>query len=127
MGSNVSLINRKLSVRGLSLDGGKGVTGLLEEERDRVGCHGCLGGFFGSRAKAVEGCNDDDQREGVGSGKLREFGAFGDTSKSVVAAMATAAFEAFWVSSSNLTSIACGNGGPNCYNIGMKKSGIDCN
>jgi hypothetical protein len=43
------------------------------------------------------------------------------------AAMATAAFEAFLVSSSNLISIACGNGGLNCYNIGMKKSRIDGN
>jgi hypothetical protein len=44
-----------------------------------------------------------------------------------VAAMTTVAFKAFLVSSSNLTSIACGNGGPNCYNIGMKKSSIDEN
>ena len=79
MGSNVSLINRKLSVRGLSLDGGKGVTGLLEEECDRIWCHACLGGFLGNRAMAVEDRNDDNQREGVGSGKLGEFGAFGGT------------------------------------------------
>ncbi len=45
-----------------------------------------------------------------------------------VAAMATAAFKAFLVSSSNLTSIACDDGGPkNCNNIGMKKSSIDGN
>ncbi len=43
------------------------------------------------------------------------------------AAMATAAFKAFLVSSSNLISVACGNGGPNHYNIGMKKSSIDGN
>ncbi len=44
------------------------------------------------------------------------------------AAIATAAFEAFLVSSLNLTSIACGNGGPNnCYIICMKKSSIDSN
>jgi hypothetical protein len=42
-------------------------------------------------------------------------------------AMATAAFKDFLVSSLNLISIACGNGGPNCYNIGMKKSSIDGN
>ena len=41
------------------------------------------------------------------------------------AAMATVAFEAFSVSSLNLTSIACGNGEPNRYNIGMNKSSID--
>jgi hypothetical protein len=40
-------------------------------------------------------------------------------------AMATVAFEAFSMSSLNLISIACGNGGPKCYNIGMKKSSND--
>jgi hypothetical protein len=43
------------------------------------------------------------------------------------AVMATAAFEAFSVSSSNLTYIVCGDGGPNRYNICMKKSSIDGN
>jgi hypothetical protein len=42
--------------------------------------------------------------------------------------MATLAFEDFLVSSSNLISIAGGNGGAmKHYNIGMKKSSIDGN
>jgi hypothetical protein len=43
------------------------------------------------------------------------------------AVMATVAFEAFLVSSLNLTSIACVDEGPNHYNIDMKKSSIDGN
>ncbi len=56
--------------------------GLLKEERDCVGRHACLGRFFGSRARAVEDRDDDNQRKGVGSSELGEFGAFGDTAKS---------------------------------------------
>jgi hypothetical protein len=57
--------------------------GLLEEEHNRVGRHACLGRFFGDRARAVEYYDDDNQRKGVGSRKLRDFGAFGDMAKSV--------------------------------------------
>jgi hypothetical protein len=43
------------------------------------------------------------------------------------AAMTTASYKAFLVSGSNLISIAGSDGGPNCCNIGMKKSSIDGN
>jgi hypothetical protein len=55
--------------------------GLLEEESDYVRRHACLGGFLGDQARAVEYRDDDDQRKGIGSGKLGEFGALGDTAK----------------------------------------------
>jgi hypothetical protein len=48
---------------------GKGVTRLLEEERDCVGRHGCLDGFFGGQAGAVEYRDDDDGYKGVGRSK----------------------------------------------------------
>ncbi len=48
---------------------GKDVTRLLEEERDCVGHHGCLDGFFGGRAGAIEYRDDDDGRKGVGRSK----------------------------------------------------------
>jgi hypothetical protein len=34
-------------------------------------------------ARAVEDCNDDNQHKGIGSSKLGELGAFGDTAKSI--------------------------------------------
>ncbi len=56
---------------------------LPEEERDRVGRHTCLGGFFGDRAGSIEDCYNYNQRNGVGSGKLGGLGAFEDMAESV--------------------------------------------
>jgi hypothetical protein len=42
---------------------------LLEEGHDCVGRHGYLDGFFGGQAGAVEYCDDDDGRKGVGCSK----------------------------------------------------------
>jgi hypothetical protein len=75
---------RGIIVRGLPLDGREVITQLLEEEGDRIRHHGELGRFFdGGRAGAVKDCNDDDQSNGVGSGKLGRFAVFGDTAERV--------------------------------------------
>ena len=67
------------------LEGRKNVERLFEEESDCVRTHGCLGGFFRGRAGAIEDCDDNNQRECVGSGKLGELGGFGDSGESVSA------------------------------------------
>jgi hypothetical protein len=65
-----------------SLQGGEGVMGLFEEAKDRVGNHvGLL--CFRCRTGAGKDCNDGDDGNCIGKGKLRVLGAFGDVSKSV--------------------------------------------
>ena len=76
--------------------GGKGAIGLFEEAGDGVGHHLRLivaenllarkGSIFPNErcwTGAVEDCNDDDQCDGIGKGKLRVFGAFGNSAESV--------------------------------------------
>ena len=70
-------------VRGLSIEGGKGLTRLPEEERDRFGHHERLGRFSRDQVGSVDDCNDYDEGKGVGSSKLVELGAFGDTTEPV--------------------------------------------
>jgi len=82
-------------VRWFPLEGRKNVERLFEEESDGVGTHGCLGGFFGGRAGAVEDCFDNDQRECVGSGKLGGFGGFEDAGESVSAGDGHGGFRGF--------------------------------
>ncbi len=56
--------------------------GLFEEANDCVGHH--LSGLcFRRRVGAVMDCNDGNEGNCVGKGKLRVLGAFGDSSKSV--------------------------------------------
>ena len=65
-----------------SLQGGEGVMGLFEEAKDRVGNHvGLL--CFRCRVGAVKDCNDGNEGNCIGKGKLRVLGAFGDLSESV--------------------------------------------
>jgi hypothetical protein len=73
----------EIVIGGLFLEGGEGIPCLFKEEGDRVGRHAELGGFFGSRARAVEDRDDDNQRECVGSGKLGDFGAFREPAEPV--------------------------------------------
>jgi hypothetical protein len=85
--------------------------------------------FLGKRCRmvAVEDCNDDDQSDGVGKGKLRVLGAFKNLSKCVGSTMAMVDLAALSVSSSNLISIAArSKEGPNWrwISLGMKKSSI---
>jgi hypothetical protein len=96
-GGRVSLIaSRSLSV-GFPLSGGGGVVRLFEVTVVFVGVHFLVGNccrelltnkgsiFLGKKSwvGAVKGCNDDDQSNSVGKGKLRVLGAFGDSSESV--------------------------------------------
>jgi hypothetical protein len=119
-GGRVSLIaSRSLSV-GFPLSGGGGVVRLFEETVVFVGVHFLVGNccrelltnkgsiFLGKKSwvGAVKGCNDDDQSNSVGKGKLRVLGAFGDSSESVGSYIATVVLVALLVSSSNLISIA---------------------
>jgi hypothetical protein len=56
--------------------------GLFEEASDCVRHH--VGLFcFRRQAGAVKDCNDGDEGNRVGKGKLRVLGAFGDSSKSI--------------------------------------------
>jgi hypothetical protein len=55
--------------------------GLFEEASDCVGHHGLL--CFRHLAGAIKDCNDVDEGNHIGKGKLRVPGAFGDSSKSV--------------------------------------------
>jgi hypothetical protein len=65
-----------------SLQGGEGVMGLFEEVKDRIKCHvGLL--CFRCRMGAGKDCNDDNEGNCIGKGKLRVLGAFGDLSQSV--------------------------------------------
>jgi hypothetical protein len=89
----------------VSLQRGEGIVCLLKEEHDCVGHH-TLDQFLGGWAGAVDDC-DDDQSNCIGIGKLGNSVAL-KTQQSPYAAAATAAFEAFLVSSSNLISIAKG-------------------
>jgi hypothetical protein len=82
---------------------------------------------FGEHGKGHRDCNDDNHCKGIGSSKWGNLVPSETRQSPYVAAIATVAFRAFSVSSSNLISIAYGNGGPNCYNIGKKKSSIDGN
>ncbi len=69
MGKRVSRIKIRLSSIGFPSRGGEGVMHLLEEERDCFGHHGCLDGFFGGRAGAIEYCDDNDGCKGIGRSK----------------------------------------------------------
>ncbi len=56
--------------------------GIFEEASDCVGRHVGLLCFRG-RVGAVKDCNDGDEGNCIGGGKLRVLGAFGDLSMSV--------------------------------------------
>jgi hypothetical protein len=101
--------------------------GLFEEEHDRIGCHACLGVFWGDRARDVEYRNDDNQHKGVGSGELGEFSAFRDTAKSICSCDDRGGLRGFFGVMFELDFHCLWQWGPNCYDIGMKKSSIDGN
>ncbi len=61
------------------------------------------------RTVAVEDCNDDDQGDGVGKGKLRVLGAFRNASDCVGSRDHNGGSGSLSVSSSNLISIAAGS------------------
>ncbi len=65
-----------------SFQGGEGVMGLFEEASDCVGPHVSLL-CFRCRAGAVKYCNDGNEGNCIGKGKLRVLGAFRDSSESV--------------------------------------------
>jgi hypothetical protein len=56
--------------------------GLFEEVSDHAGRHFCLFGFR-RLTGGVKDCNDDNEGNRIGKGKLRALGAFGDLSKSI--------------------------------------------
>ncbi len=56
--------------------------GFFEEVSDCVGHHFSFLGFR-CRTGAVKDCNDDDEGNCIGKGKLRVLDAFGDSSESV--------------------------------------------
>jgi hypothetical protein len=78
MGSIFLWIDCKLSTVGFPLMGGK-VSRLLKKECDPVGRHGKLIGFCRGRAGAVKDRDDDNQGNGIVSGKLGGIAVFGDT------------------------------------------------
>ncbi len=51
----------EIVIRGLSVEGGKSLARLPEEERDRFGRHGVLDGFAWDRAGSVADRDDDDE------------------------------------------------------------------
>jgi hypothetical protein len=109
IGSNISLINRRSLSVGFSLKGGKASWASLKRSVIASGVmhHACLSRFFGDRARAVEVHDDDNQHKSVDSGKLGEFGAFGDTAKSVCSCDGHGGLlRGFLLSSLNLISIA---------------------
>ena len=69
-------------VRGLSFEGGIGITRLPEEERDPFG-HDDSDRFLWDQAGSVDDCDDDDESKSIDSSELVGFGAFGDTSEPV--------------------------------------------
>jgi len=73
---------KQLIVGCLPFKGGEGVMGLFEEASDRVRRHvGLL--CFRRWTGAVKDCNDDNEGNRIGKGKLWVLGAFGDLPKSV--------------------------------------------
>jgi hypothetical protein len=69
-------------VRRLPFEGGEGVVGLFKEASDRVGHH--VGLFCcRCRAETIKDCNDGNEGNCVGKGKLRVLNAFGDLSESI--------------------------------------------
>jgi hypothetical protein len=85
--------------------GGEGVTDLFEEASDCVGHHFGLFGFR-RRMGAIKDCNDDDDGNRIGKGKLRVLGAFGDSSELVGSPNGNGGFGAISVSNLNLNSIS---------------------
>jgi hypothetical protein len=83
---------------------------LHEEEGDSIWRHDELGRFFdGGLAGAVKDCNDDNQCNGVGSGKLGRFAVFGDMAERIRGSDGDSGARAVLsVSSSSLISIAEG-------------------
>ncbi len=101
--------------------------GLLEEESNHVGHHACLGGFFGDRVRVIEYAMMTISAMVLAVTNWGNLVPLETRQSPYVAAMATAAFEAFLVSRSNLTSIACGNGGPNCYTCSPRSKSLSLN
>ncbi len=65
------------------LNGGEGDTRLLKKECDRIGRHGELVGFCRGRVGAVKNSDDDNQGNGVGSGKMGGIAVFRDMAEHV--------------------------------------------
>ena len=80
-----------------------------------------LRGFFdGGRAEAVEDCDDDDQSNCIGSGKLGRFAVFGDTAERVRGSdgvLLRSHFESFTISSITVLTLS---------SIGHLLSAIQC-
>ncbi len=86
---------KQVIVGWLPFKGKEGVVGLFEEAGDCISLHdgwellsflaneGSISLGKRCRAVAVEDCDDDDQGNGVGEGKLRVLGAFRNTSDCV--------------------------------------------
>ncbi len=86
---------KQVIVGWLPFKGGEGVVGLFEEAGDCISIHdgwellsllakeGSISLGKRCRTAAVEDCDDDDQCDGVGKGKLRVLGAFRNASKCV--------------------------------------------
>jgi hypothetical protein len=79
---------------------------------DCIGRHGNLVGFCWGQAGAVKDCNDDNQGNGIGSGKLGGIAVFGYMAERIRGCDGHGGASSFLVSSSNLISIAGGDGGP---------------
>jgi hypothetical protein len=82
-GRSISQINRRLLSVGFPLTGGKTSYASLNRSVITLSIKLNLDRVFAGWAGAVDDCNDEDQSNCVGSGKLGELGAFGDTAKSV--------------------------------------------
>jgi hypothetical protein len=92
-GRRVSLIASRSSLVGFPLRGGGGIVGLFEEAGNCVSIHvgwellsllankGSISLGKRCRTVAVEDCNDDDQGNGIGKGKLGVLSAFRNTSE----------------------------------------------
>jgi len=122
---------KEVIVHWFPLEGRKNVECLFEEESDGVGMHGCLGGFLGGWAGAVEDRDDNDQRECVGSSELGGFGGFGDAGKSVSAGDGHGGFCVFFCVKLELDfhcrgELAAGDSA-RIDNLSMKKSSIGGN
>jgi hypothetical protein len=73
-GRKVSQMARRSLLDGFPLRGGEGIMGLFEEASDPVGRHvGLL--CFRYRARAIKDCNDGNEGNCIGKGKLRVLSA----------------------------------------------------